>query len=209
MFVLGIDIGTQGARALITDLDGHVQNEARSDFPLSQITPSDTGRFEQDPQVWREAAFEVIGTAVAGFCEAGHPAEAIVALSVTSTSGTLCLVDEGGEPVGPAIMYSDTRASAEAKEVQAAGAELASKLGTRFSPSFALSRLRWIQRHQPERLERARWCASPTDLVIGWLSGEWGYSDWTNMLKWGYDVVDLRWPEFIHQKLGMPMNKLP
>ncbi|MEA3406454.1 MAG: FGGY-family carbohydrate kinase [Chloroflexota bacterium] len=209
MFVLGIDIGTQGARALIASLDGEVLSEAHIDFPPSQIAPSETGRFEQDPHLWRKTALDVISAAVHGFREAGRDPQKIAALSVTSTSGTLCLVDEAGDPVGPAIMYSDTRAEEEAQEVQAAGAKLAQKLGTRFSPSFALSRLRWLQHHHPERLARARWFASPTDLVIGWLSGEWGHSDWTNMLKWGYDVADLQWPAFIEEDLDLPMNKFP
>ncbi len=209
MFVLGIDVGTQGARALIGDLDGQIAGEAHTDFSASQIAPSDKGRFDQDPHLWRDAALDVIGAAVRDFREGGRHPQEIAALSATSTSGTLCLVDEAGEPVGPAIMYSDTRARAEAGEVQAAGAELAQKLGTRFSPSFALSRLRWLQHHEPERLSRARWFASPTDLIIGWLSGEWGCSDWSNMLKWGYDVVDLQWPAFIEDELGLPMEKLP
>lgn len=209
MFVLGIDVGTQGTRALIASLDGEILSESHADFPPSQIAPSETGHFEQDPHLWQEAALHVIGAAVHDFRQGGRDPQGIAALSVTSTSGTLCLVDEDGEAVGPAIMYSDTRAEAEAQEVQAAGAELAQKLGTRFSPSFALSRLRWMQHHQPERLARARWFASPTDLVIGWLSGEWGHSDWTNMLKWGYDAVDLRWPAFIEDDLGLPMEKFP
>lgn len=209
MFVLGLDVGTQGVRALITDLEGNVRAEASSPFPLAQLVPSQSGVFEQDPCMWREAVYEVITDAVARFLQAGHVAEDIAALSVISTSGTLCLANDQGEPVGPAIMYSDTRAAAVAQEVQAAGAELAAKLGTRFSASFALSRMRWLQQHEPQRLERARWGLSPTDLVIGWLSGEWGRADWTNALKWGYDVVDLRWPDFIQTKLGLPGLKFP
>lgn len=209
MFVLGIDVGTQGAHALIVDLDGHVVAEAHRAFARQQTFSTQPGRFEQDPDLWRTAMFEVIADAVASLIEGGYPAGAIAALSVTSTSGTLCLVDAQGEVVGPAIMYSDVRASAAAEEVQAAGADWAEKLGTRFNASFALSKLRWIQQNEPGRLERARWCLSPADLLIGWLCGEWGYTDWTNALKWGYDVIDLCWPDFIAHKLGLPLEKFP
>ncbi len=209
MFVLGIDVGTQGAHALIADLNGHVVAEAHRAFARQQTVSTQSGRFEQDPGLWRMAMFDVVADAVGRMVEGGHSAEAIAALSVTSTSGTLCLVDAQGEPVGPAIMYSDVRASAAAEEVQAAGADWAEKLGTRFNASFALSKLRWIQQNKPSRLERARWCSSPTDLLIGWLCGEWGHTDWTNALKWGYDVIDLRWPDFIAQKLGLPLDKFP
>jgi xylulokinase len=66
-----------------------------------------------------------------------------------------------------------------------------------------------VSRVQPERLARARWCLSPADLVAGWFSGEWGSSDWTNVLKMGYDLLDLRWPTFISQDLGLPAGLLP
>jgi len=202
-------VGTQGARAIITDLEGRVNSEATSAFPAEQLVAPTPGHFEQDPHQWREAAIAAIATAVSRFVSGGNDVAAIAALSVTSTSGTLCLVDGQGQPVGTAIMYSDTRASAVAEEVQAAGADLAAKLGTRFNASFALSKLRWVQRHEPERLAKARWYLSPTDLIIGWLSGSWGYTDWTNALKWGYDIIDLRWPEFIARDLGFDPDKFP
>lgn len=168
-----------------------------------------SGAFEQKPATWRETLWETLRQALAALAAADHTPREIFALSVTSTSGTLCLVDAAHQPVGPAIMYSDNRSASVASIVQAAGARLATKLGTRFSASFALTKLYWLQQRHPERLERARWCLSPTDLVIGWLSGEWGQSDWTNALKWGYDVVDERWPEFIARDLGLPAEKLP
>jgi D-ribulokinase len=209
VYVLGIDVGTQGARAIVVDLAGQVHAETASAFPAEQVFSTEPGRFEQDPCVWRKAVFEAVSGAVAGFLHSGHQATDIAALSVTSTSGTLCLVDEQGEPVGAAIMYSDSRASAMAEEVQAAGSALATKLGTRFNASFALSKLHWLRSRDPQQLQRARWFLSPTDLVIGWLTGIWGHTDWANALKWGYDVVDLCWPEFIATTLGFPHEKFP
>ena len=176
MYLLGLDLGTQGARALIVDLDGRVRAEAERAFdprPSADLPP---GYFEQDPARWRAAVFAVLAEAVARLRNAGESPAEIAALSVTSTSGTLCLVDAAGEPVGPAIMYSDTRAGSEAEAVQAAGAELAARLSLGFNASFGLCKAVWVARHEPERLARARWLLSPTDVVIGWLSGAWGVS---------------------------------
>lgn len=209
MYVLGIDLGTQGVRALVADLNGRVHAEADASFPAEQVVAAQPGVFEQDPRLWRHSLTVALGQALARFREAGHAVEAIAALSVTSTSGTLCLVDGDGEPVGAAIMYSDTRSAAEAEEAQAAGGETVARIGARFNASFALNKALWLQRHDPAAMARARWLLSPTDLVIGWLSGEWGRTDWTNALKWGYDLVDLRWPEFIGRDLALPVDKLP
>lgn len=209
MLLLGIDLGTQGVRAVVVDPAGALVCEAACDFPPAALAAVQPGWFEQDPAAWRRALETALAEAVARLGRAGHAADEIAALSVTSTSGTLCLVDEAGATVGPAMMYSDQRAVAEAREVQAAGREWSERVGPQFSASFALSRLRWLQVHDPARLARARWYLSPTDLVVGWLSGEWGVSDWTNMLKSGYDVVTLAWPDFIERDLGLPLERFP
>lgn len=209
MYVMGVDLGTQGVRAVVVDSEGAVLCEATSAFPAAALQATAPGWFEQDTLQWRAALEATLSEVVARLGRAGKRADAIAALAVTSTSGTLVLVDDAGAPVGPAIMYSDLRAAAEAGEVRAVSQAWADKLGTQISGSFALARLRWLQRHDPARLARARWYLSPTDLVVGWLSGEWGVSDWTNMLKSGYDVVDLRWPDFIDRDLGLPLDHLP
>ncbi len=209
MYVMGIDLGTQGVRAVVVDTEGQVVCEAANDFPAAALQAVAPGWFEQDPLEWRAALEATLRETIARLGHAGHPPEAIAALAVTSTSGTLVLVDDTGAPVGPAIMYSDLRAAEVAREVQAAGQAWADKLGTQITGSYALSRLHWLQRHNPARLARARWYLSPTDLVVGWLSEAWGVSDWTNMLKSGYDVVDLCWPAFIERDLGLPQDRFP
>jgi xylulokinase len=142
--------------------------------------------------------------------------ETIHALSVTSTSGTLCLLDVEGEPLIPALMYNDARASDEAAEVQTAGADLSARLGYRFKSSFALPKFLWLARHRPDVVGRARYLAHAADFLIGRLSGVYGVTDYSNALKTGYDlspqeggtVADC-WPDFIADKLNLPVDKLP
>ena len=49
MFVLGIDVGTQGARAIIADLEGSVKSEAAQSFGRAQLTTAVPGHFEAGP----------------------------------------------------------------------------------------------------------------------------------------------------------------
>jgi D-ribulokinase len=209
MLTLGIDVGTQGARAMVVNLRGYVLAEASQAFSAAQITSPVPGMFEQNPSLWEEALEGVIRTVLADLGERGLSADMISALSVTSTSGTLCLIDAQGQAVRPAIMYSDTRSSVVADVVQVAGSAWAEKHGTGFSASFALTKLYWLAQQAPAELDQARWFTSPTDVVIGWLTGIWDRTDWTNALKWGYDVVDLAWPAFIEKALGLPLAKFP
>jgi len=110
MLVLGIDVGTQGARAIVADLAGVVRVEVSEAFPPETLVPTSQGAFEQDPRMWRAAVVRCLAEVVAELRGRGLDAADIAAAAVTSTSGTLCLADAQGEPVGNAIMYSDARA---------------------------------------------------------------------------------------------------
>jgi sugar (pentulose or hexulose) kinase len=215
---LGLDIGTQGARALVYDIpeeevrEGRILAQAAEAFPVGTVSSSlPSGYAEQSPGGWWQAAVACLRQVTTQV-----PPETIQALSVTSTSGTLCLLDRDGEPLLPALMYNDARAGDEAVEVQAAGAGLAARLGYRFNPSFALSKLLWLARHRPDVVDRARYIAHAADFLVGRLSGTYDITDYSNALKTGYDLSPQEgggfadcWPDFIADQLKLPVEKLP
>jgi sugar (pentulose or hexulose) kinase len=220
---LGLDVGTQGARALLCsapedalnkgrDRAGRVIAHAAQAFSTGTIVSNlPAGHVEQMPQGWWQAAVACLRQVTAGV----RP-ETIGALSVTSTSGTLCLLDPAGEPIIPALMYNDARARDEANLVQSVGAELADRLGYRFNSSFALAKLVWLARHRPDILDRARYIAHAADFIVGRLCGIYNVTDYSNALKTGYDLSpraegDMadHWPTFLEDKLHLPVDKLP
>lgn len=207
--VIGIDVGTQGARVVACDSNGTIEAQAEQPFPLETTSKLPEGWIEQDPNHWWTATLDTLRRVVRALVERGHLASIIRGVSVTSTSGTVVVVDKAGAPVGPALMYNDRRAEVEAKEVNKVGAELAAKLGYKFASSFGLPKLLWLRQHDPGRFASARWLLSPTDFIIGRLTGNFGVTDYTNALKTGYDLTDQRWPAFIEHKLGIPLARLP
>ena len=110
---IGIDLGTQGARALAVDSAGTVQARAERAFPAATLRAPQPGWFEQSPLAWREAVLGALGEISQAL---GSRRAEVAAVAACGTSGTLCLVDASGEPLGEAIMYADTRATAEAEE---------------------------------------------------------------------------------------------
>ncbi len=215
---LGLDIGTQGVRAVVCAVSDDaaprsaiLARAARPFPPGTTVTDLPPGHAEQNPAGWWVAAVACLRQVAAQ-----TPPDAIRALSVTSTSGTLCLLDDAGDPLIPALMYNDARAGQEAAEVQAAGAELAGRLGYRFNASFALAKLAWLARHRPDVLARARYVAHAADYITGRLSGRYDVTDYSNALKTGYDLAPAAgdrpegcWPDFIADRLGLPVDKLP
>jgi len=201
--VVGLDLGTSGARAVAVDPAGQVIAAGAAELPAAAPGLPE-GWFEQAPHDWWQAARTALQALSAGLAGAHQ----VAAIAVSSTSGTVCLASGAGEPLGAALMYSDTRSREEGKRVQAAGRELADRLGYRFSASFALPKLLWLAQHRPADMQAARWFLSPADFLAGKLSGSWGVTDWSNALKTGYDLQALRWPAFI-EALGLPLDRFP
>ena len=154
MLVMGIDVGTQGARAMVTDLSGVVKAEVTESFGAETLVSTGEGAFEQDPRMWREALELCLTGVVSKLADQGVAADAIAAVAVTSTSGTLCLCDARGEPVGNAIMYSDARSAEVVPVVRAASAAWETKMGTRMGASYALTKAVWLAQADPGRVER-------------------------------------------------------
>lgn len=209
MFVIGIDVGTQGARVVACDPQGVIQVQATEPFDLSRESELPPRWAEQSPEMWWTAVSQCLQRLVADLRRQGYPPDTIQALAVTSTSGTILPVDEQGNPLRPALMYNDSRAQAEAEEVQAAGSELAAALGYRFNASFALAKILWLRRHEPQLFEAAHRFIHAADFIAGRLTGEYGLTNFSDALKTGYNLLQGCWPAFIEQTLGIPLRQLP
>jgi xylulokinase len=210
MYVLGLDVGTQGARAVICDRDGSIIAQAVEPFASPEsIELLPPGYAEQDPANWWEAASSCLRGVVEELGEAGLSARDIKAIAVDSTSGTIVPLDKSGAPLRPAIMYNDARATAEAEECNSAGKALTEKLGYRFTSAFALPKILWVKRSEPAVFEQTSGFAHAADFIVSRLTGSFRVSDTSNALKTGYDLLDRRWPEFIQSDFGIPLFLLP
>ncbi|MDH7602522.1 MAG: FGGY family carbohydrate kinase [Armatimonadota bacterium] len=208
--VMGIDVGTQGARVIVCDELGHVVTTASTTFSDAvRVHNLPDGWFEQEPQEWWYAVRSCLREVTAGLPKLGWTPDDVIAVAVDSTSGTILPVDKQGRALRPAIMYNDSRAEAEALECNSAGGELVRKLGCRFGSSFGLPKILWLKRHEPQVWERSRWVIHAADYIVGKLTGQFGVSDYSNALKTGYDLAELGWPRFISDALDIDIEKLP
>lgn len=180
---LGIDLGTQGVRALLVTGDGRVLG--RGGAPLGGRR--DGVRHEQEPGEWWEAVCVASRAATAG-----RPRTRIGGLAVCGTSGTVLLTDGEGTPLTPGLMYDDGRAVEEAARV-----------GTQ--TSWALPKALWLlDRYRRERGgEQGRvpgrvWgrvrVTHQSDVITARLTGGVVPTDSSHALKTGYDLERDAWP---------------
>lgn len=141
---LAFDIGTTGAKAALIDGQGRVIRSAFRDYPTHSAAG---GIVEQNARDWWSAA-----CASAREIDASS-AEAIV---LTGQMQDLILVDHDAQPIYPVILYSDTRAHAEAETVnQLLGAERLQQItGNEQGAGSLLAKLRWLSRFEPGKLTK-------------------------------------------------------
>src|SRR5450759_3682707 len=137
-YVIGVDMGTQGIRAMAVASNGTVV--ARASVPLPPETPGTAlaGIFEQDAEGWWHATCSVLGQLGERLTMAAIAPDAVKTLCVAGTSGTFVPLDSSHRPLRPALMYSDSRAVAEVHRCNSVLSDLTAKLGYRFNSSFAL-----------------------------------------------------------------------
>jgi sugar (pentulose or hexulose) kinase len=201
-FFLGIDVGTQGARAVLIDVKGNVIADSEEDFPLDQ------SREEQSPYEWWHAclrSLQKLITSAKPLVNLIH----IKAVSVTSTSGTVIPIDEQNEPLHNAIMYSDKRSAAEGALCREKALQFNNIGYTGFNSSSGLSKMVWFVNNFPAEAKRINKWIHAADFITGKLSGSWAVTDYTNSLKSGYDLQRNEWPEYLYSALPLKKEWLP
>lgn len=198
---IGVDLGTQGVRALAVTAGGEVRGTGG--HPLTGRR--DGPRHEQDPERW--------WTAVGAACRQALrdvPAEAVQAVAVDGTSGTVLLTDGAGRPLTPGLMYDDMRAADQVERVDRAGGEVWRRLGyQRMQPAWALPKLLWLLEHHRDLPAGGVRLAHQTDFVNARLTGHPVASDLSSALKTGADLVAEDWPRHVLDELGVPAGLLP
>jgi len=195
--VLGLDVGTESARAGLFGLDGRLLADGQAGYRTTFPAP---GWAEQDPAaVWR-----AVTTALRACLQApGAAGVTPLACSLSGTAVTVVTVDPAGEPTGPALLWMDTRAAAEAAEITATGHPSLWFTGGHVSPEWMLPKALWLRRHQPDRYRRARWLVELHDWILYRLTGHWALASATASAEWGYDPHAGAWPEDLLGQLGL------
>jgi xylulokinase len=165
----GLDLGTTKAKGALFDAAGAPVAAASRPYDLRRPRP---GWAEQDPEDWWAATSAILAELGAAAARLGRP---IGALGIVSQVNTHVFADADGHALAPAITWQDGRCAAVAAELDASvtDAERQALWGGPFTidASYLLSRVAWIERHDPRVRERTRWVLSPKDWLVARLTG--------------------------------------
>ena len=167
---LGVDVGTSATRVSLVGESG--AQVASAGYPTARGA---AGHVEQDPLAWSGALAAALRQTGADLC-------AVAAVGLCGQTPTLVLVDAAGAPVRPALTWQDTRATAEAAELEARFGDPEPLIGTALPWSAANmpAKLLWLARHEPATRARTRWLLQPKDLLGLQLTGSPASDPWSS-----------------------------
>jgi erythritol kinase len=147
--ILALDAGTSVLKAVAFDRDG--QPAGIASLP-NHYTERPGGIAEQDMVATWASAAKVIAELAARLGDAE-----IIGLAVTGQGDGTWLIDAGGEPVAPALLWLDARAGGIAERLRgsAAGRAAFAETGTGIAACNQSAQLLWLADAHPETLRRA------------------------------------------------------
>lgn len=203
--LLGIDVSTTGAKALLVDTDGNVAGSATS--PLTLSTPRALWS-EQDPADWWQGVAKSVQQVLA---ETEVAATVIRAIGLTGQMHGLVLLDEAGEVLRPAILWNDQRTGAQCDQIrQRLGRErLIQITGNDALTGFTAPKILWVQQHEPQIYAKARYVLLPKDYVRYRLTGEFAMDRAGGAGTLLFDLKKRTWSDEVLQALEIPAAWLP
>ena len=160
--VVGVDAGTTATKVTAFGLGSAWRASAIREYPLLHPRP---GWQVQEPAALRAAVAEALAECVAA-CRGAR----VVAISLSAALHGLLGVDPAGEPLTPLLTWADSRATAQADALRAAGlAEpLLARSGTPVHPMSPLAKLLWLREHEPAGYAATdRWLGVKDWVVLG------------------------------------------
>ncbi len=195
-YVIGVDAGTQGARAALVDLHGEIVSLAAHSYPTHYPQP---GWAEQDmAEIWRASV-----TAVRQ-CLRQVPLrkEQVVGICCDGTSSTVVPVTREGLPLRRAILWMDGRSVEEAGCINATRHPVLKYVGGSDSVEWMVPKALWLKRHEP-RLYEAAMIVESTDWFIRRLTGRWTASACNATCKWNYARPAGGWDRRFFRQIGL------
>lgn len=199
---LGLDLGTSGLRAILTDETGAVQAEAEAAFDVSH---PHSGWSEQDPADWIRACEKTVAAI------RDKAPEAFAALKGIGLSGHMhgaTLIDADDKVLRPCILWNDTRSIHEAAALDAIPG-MREITGNIVFPGFTAPKLAWVETHEPEVFGKVAKALLPKDYLRLWLTGEY-ISDLSDSAGTAWlDVGARAWSPDALEHGGMRRDQMP
>ena len=208
-YILAIDQGTTGSRAMLVDRAGAIVSDAYQELP--QILPR-PGWVEHDPVAIWDSVVAVMNRAV------GERWPLIRGIGITNQRETTVLWSRRagtGRPVHNAIVWQDRRTAERCAELGGHADMVRERTGLVIDAYFSGTKLEWLLRHvdcAAEQAARGQLCFGTIDSWLIWnlTGGRAHVTDFTNASRTMlFDIHHRRWDKSLLSLLSIPAAVLP
>ena len=206
----GIDVGTSGVKAGVFSGCGGLVGLGRAPHEVKSPHP---GFAEADPADW----WRGVVAALARACESGGVAPTdIAAVGLSGVYPSVAPLDEGGNALGPSILYCDARSLSQVEAIarEFGREEYEALTGNRLMPgTCAATSMCWLRDECPDVHAHAAVLASANTCVVAKLTGVGGgfVTDPTNAALSGVTEIanPWEWSSELCRRTGVDAAKLP
>ncbi len=204
-YLLGIDVGTTGSKALLIGEGGVIVATHTEEYPMNTPQPQWA---EQDPEEWWRAVTESVRAVLE---ISGIDPSDVKGVGLTGQMHGLVLLGREGKPLRPCIMWNDQRSGVQCVWItEKVGARRLLELtGNPVLSGFTAPKIVWVREHEPQIYEQVTKVLLPKDYIRFRLTGEFAteVSDASGTSL--FNVGGRRWSEEIVEELEIPWEWLP
>ena len=199
---LGLDLGTSAIKALLVKENNAIIGSAEIRFKVSH---PQKGWSEQNPQDWEFALKKAVKILKSKY---SFEFSLLRGIGISGQMHGATLLDQKGKVLRPCILWNDTRAHLEAKQLDTI-TKVRKISGNIVFPGFTAPKLIWLANNEPEIFSKIAKVLLPKDYLNFWLTGEYtsdmsdgSGTSWldTNKRVWSSDLLYCS---------GMRLNQMP
>jgi xylulokinase len=205
-YIVGVDVGTGGTRALIADSSGRIVASATEEH--APFASPQTGWADQHPDDWWRAAQAAIRSVL---FRAKLDGRQIACVGFSGQMHGAVMLDAADKVVRPALIWCDVRTQKQCDQLnQRIGPEKLIRLTCNPAlTNFTLTKLLWVRENEPQNWSRVRSVMLPKDYVRFRMTGEKAIdvTDGSGTLM--LDVAERQWSKEILQASEIDDELLP
>ena len=168
-YLIGLDVGTSGAKCIMIDETGKVIASSTQEYPLSTPRP---GWAEQNPEDWWQGVVKGLQVILK---KANVDPSDILGLSYSGQMHGLVALDEDNQVIRPAILWCDQRTQKQCDWIteKAGGLEkLLTYTNNRMLTGYTGGKILWLRDEEPDNFAKMKVFVCPKDYIRYRMTGE-------------------------------------
>jgi xylulokinase len=205
-YFLGIDVGTEGTKVALFDINGNVKSSSYEEYPLICPKP---GWAEQDPDLWWKVAIKNIKIVIKN---SNISSKDIAGVGICGQMHAPVPIDKNGDLLYHSpLLWCDKRNAIQCEKLKSKlnEDELLKISGNVVTTAWMGPKILWMKENLPEIYEKTYKFLVPKDYLVYKLTGmpSIDLSEASGSLL--FDVRKEKWSEELANQLEIDLDKLP